>query len=426
MLLKALHDFAQTRDLLKDLAFAQRPVRWIIELDETGGFLGVSQAGDDKRGKEFPCPQTTRAKTGAGVAEFLADGFTAVFGLESNPDAPRKAAEWKARLANNLTKRANFWRQIRRAAKECGSSNRLALLRCWKLTRSSKEPPPFLRWGTSTAPKAKEQNSWWMTLAGGGEVKLGAESFTIRIGNELLLDRPEFQDWWRKTHSRELAVLGEKNPRGICLVTSAENVVLALTHRPPIYGVPDTGSFGAPIVSFDKPAFQSYGLEQSLNAPTSDEAARAYATGLNWMLRNPDHHLRVGPATVVFWAKRTDSAARTIANFLKQPRPETVRKFLISPWSGMDDRMAKKDDFYAVTLGGNAGRIVVKRWVQEPLESAIDHISQWFRDLHLEVRPRLEPKPKKTGSKPPTEYHPLSIYWLACTTIRPDSICVPN
>ena len=58
MLLKHLYDFAVSRKLLDDLAFAPKAVRWIVELDVNGNLLGAGPqaTGDDKRGKEFSCP----------------------------------------------------------------------------------------------------------------------------------------------------------------------------------------------------------------------------------------------------------------------------------------------------------------------------------------------------------------------------------
>lgn len=421
-MLKALHDFAHERKLLEDLAFSPKAVRWILELDENGRFLGAvsTHTDDDKRGKEYLCPQTTRAKNGAGVAEFLADGLTAVFSLDSDPEAEMPEKTRNSRDANNLAKRVNFWRQMRRSMRDLKSPHRLAILRCWKLTRSSRKLPEFLRWGLSLTPKAKEKNAWWLATAGGSEVKLGTESFTFRINQELLLDSEDLRSWWRTAHSLELATLREQSAKGVCLVTSAENVSLALTHRPLISGVPNTGSFGAPIVSFDKAAFTSYGLEQSLNAPTSDEAARAYGAGLNWMLARRDHSLRVGATCIVFWAKKTVQASSAFTRFLDQPQPKSVRTLITSPSKGfLENDWVEDDKFYVVTLTGNAGRIVVKRWAQQPLDAAVQNLKTWFEDLDLDVPPR--PQPKSKNGKPKAEakeYNPLSIYWLSCATVR--------
>jgi len=422
MLLKALYDFAHERKLLDDLAFSPKAVRWIIEIDAIGKFLGVvsTHTDDNKRGKEFLCPQTTRAKNGAGVAEFLADGLTAIFALDLAPEADMPEKTRMSRDANNLAKRANFWRQMRRSMRDLNSPYRLAVLRCWKLSRPSRRPLSFLRWGLSPIPKPNEKNGWWLAVAGGSEVKLGPECFTLRVNQELLLESEELKTWWRSSHAEELATLKDQSAMGVCLVTSAENVSLALTHRPLISGVPNTGSFGAPIVSFDKAAFTSYGLEQSLNAPTSDDAARAYAAGLNWMLDRRDHSLRVGATCIVFWAKKTIQASSLFARFLDQPQPKAVRTLITSPSKGfLDNEWVKDDEFYVVTLTGNAGRIVVKRWAQQSLDAAVQNLKKWFEDLDLEVPPRPEPKTK--GGKPKAEakeFNPLSIYWLSCATVR--------
>ncbi len=422
MLLKALHDFAHERNLLGDLAFSPKAVRWIIEIDEAGKFLGITSTHTDNnnRGKEFSCPQTTRAKNGAGVAEFLADGLTAVFGLDPDPEADMLEKTRKSRDANNLAKRANFWRQMRRSVRDLKSPHRLAILRFWKLTRPASKSPEFLRWGLSPALRTNEKNGWWLTVAEGSEVKLGPECFTLRVNHELLLESENLKVWWRSCHSSELATLKDQSSMGVCLVTSAENVSLALTHRPLISGVPNTGSFGAPIVSFDKAAFTSYGLEQSLNAPTSDDAARAYAAGLNWMLDRRDHSLRVGASCIVFWAKKSIQASSVFARFLDQPQPKAVRTLITSPSKGfLDNAWVKDDEFYVVTLTGNAGRIVVKRWAQQPLDTAVQNLKKWFEDLDLVVPPRPEPKAKKGKPKAAAkEFNPLSIYWLSCATVR--------
>ena len=51
---------------------------------------------------------------------------------------------------------------------------------------------------------------------------------------------------------------------GICLVTG-ERTQIARTHRY-IKGVPGAHPAGASLVSFNAPAFESYGKEQSYNA----------------------------------------------------------------------------------------------------------------------------------------------------------------
>ena len=43
------------------------------------------------------------------------------------------------------------------------------------------------------------------------------------------------------------------------------------------------------MVSFNAPAFESYGKEQSYNAPVGEYAAYAYTTALNHLLADKKH-----------------------------------------------------------------------------------------------------------------------------------------
>ena len=425
MLLKALYDFAHQRNLLDDLAFAQKPVRWIIELDKNGRFLGIvpTQTDNDKRGNTFPCPQTSRAKNGAGVAEFLSDGLIAVFGLDPDPEAIMSRKTRLTRDANNLAKRANFWRQMRRSMRDSKSPYRLAVLRCWKLTRSSKQIPDFLRLGLSAATKSDEKNSWWLTTAGGIEAKLGNENFTFRIDHTLLLEVNELKGWWRRTHAQEQSDLREESRVGSCLVTADLNVPLARNHKPLISGVPGAGAMGT-IVSFESASFTSYGLEKSLNAPTSIAAAQAYGVALNELLSRRDHHLKTGGMCIIFWAKNTSQVSSAFARFFDQPQPQAVRNLITSPSKGfLNGEWIKDDEFYAITLTGNKGRIAVKQWMRAPLASVIENLRQWFIDLDVVAIAEAESKLEK--GKPKGEVKdfssPLSIYWLSRTILSDEA-----
>ena len=417
MLLKHLYDYALSRNLLEDLAFAPKAVRWIIDLDTAGDCLGVVETGDGKRGQEFYCPQTTRSKVAGGVAEFLADGITAIFGCDSEPDPKKKRTEKqeKDRQKNNALKHEDFWEQIETAAAETGHPGLSALQTfCQKLAASD---ATILRYGKTAVAKA-DANSVWLLQVSGEEKKLGSENFTFRVDGELLIENSTIRDWWRKTRTAEVNDARGNAARGLCLITGLVNQPIALTHSPKISGVPNTQSFGAAVVSFDKAAFTSYGFDQSQNAPTSDKAATAYCTALNHLIEQENTSLRIGQTTLCFWAVQTKVAGGLFAQLLNKPKPEAVRKFLVSPWMGIALTLAKKDTFLAVTLAGNSGRIVVRHWLQQTLEQAIDNFQNWFVDLEIHVPPKSQStqKPKKADKQ--TEFNPLSIYWLANTTVR--------
>ena len=177
MLLKHLYDFAVSRKLLDDLAFSPKAVRWIIELNAEGKLVGNGSqvTGDDKRGKEYACPQTTRAKVAGGVSEFLADGITAVFGLDSDPSAEMTEKKRLDRDANNAAKRGDFWAQIE-AAFEATQAPELKALLAFGAELLRSQVPSFLRWGTLADAKVGAKPSWLIPTAMGSEVRLGAET----------------------------------------------------------------------------------------------------------------------------------------------------------------------------------------------------------------------------------------------------------
>lgn len=414
MLLKHLYDFAVSRRLLEDLAFSQKAVRWLIELDSTGSLIGAGPqiTGDDKRGKEYSCPQTTRPKVAGGVSEFLADGLTAVFGLDSDPEAQMSESKRADRNANNLAKRNDFWAQIDAARHACPSAEIDAVAAFG--ARFATQRLPFLRWGKATDGRS-EKSAWWITSASGGETRLGPENFTFRVNGALLLENESLRQFWRVTHALEVAKARDGFASGLCLVTGKTGQKLAPTHNPKIQGVPNTQSFGAAIVSFDKPAFASYGFDQSLNSPTSDEAATAYCVALNHLIERDDHSIRIGQTCLCFWAAETPIAQTPFA-FLNRPDPKAVRDFIRAPFAGLERGLAHRDRFFAVTLAGNSGRIVVRHWLQVTVEQAVENLQHWFADLVIDVPARQPKKAKPPGKE--KDFHPLSIYWLACTTVR--------
>ncbi|MBM9537324.1 type I-C CRISPR-associated protein Cas8c/Csd1 [Desulfobulbus alkaliphilus] len=416
MLLKHFYDYAQSRNLLADLAFAPKAVRWIIDLDTVGNCLGVVEVGDGKRGQDYSCPQTTRNKNAGGVAEFLADGITAIFNCDTDPVPKKKRTEnqEKDRQKNNLIKHEDFWEQVEVAATETKHPGLLALRTfCQKLAVSD---APILQFGKPTGAKADAKSAWLLRVSG-EEKKLGAENFTFRVDGELLIENSTIRDWWRAQYTAEVNTARRNTTRGLCMVTGYLNQPIALTHTPKIEGVPNT-SFGATIVSFDKDAFTSYGFDQSLNAPTSDEAATAYCTALNHMIEKEETSLRIGQTIFCFWAVQNKAAGGRFAQLLNKPDPQSVRSFLVSPWAGIARDLAKKDTFLAVTLAGNKGRVVVRHWLQQSLEQAIGNFQKWFADLEIHVPPKTQTAKKPINVDKQTECNPLSVYWLANTTVR--------
>lgn len=117
----------------------------------------------------------------------------------------------------------------------------------------------------------------------------------FRVGAEYAQEDPQIREAWNARYGE---IQGEPQQ---CLVTGKADVPAA-TH-PTIKGVAGAQSSGAAMVSFNAPAFCSYGKEQSLNAPVGKYAAFAYTAALNHLLSDKPNVHRIGDTTVVFWAE---------------------------------------------------------------------------------------------------------------------------
>lgn len=412
MLLKALYDFAQSRsEVLGDLAFAPKAIRWVIQIDQEGNLMGLGPldiSEDGKRGPEYPVPRATdpNAKNAGGIADFLVEELDALFGLADDLDKPLNDRQKK----NLQRKHEHFWQMVEQASTEAQIPELDALL---SFHHANGSAPAFLQWRTSKSPKHNEKKSWWLTTAKGEEVKLGSENFTFQVGSNLLFNDEVLRQWWRTFFQREGSSKDTGLKRGLCLITGNEDRPIALTHSPKIKagkdGIYGAQSSGAALVSFDKDSFASYGFVQSRNAPVSTDATTAYCLALNHLLSSKRHSLRVGGTTICFWARNSEQATDVFAWAFDQPKPESVHDFLAAPRKGIEQPLAQSDEFFSVALSGNGGRVVVRNWMQMPLESAITNLRQWFSDLKIATFGN----PSFSDRIPP-----LSLFRLACTSVR--------
>ena len=404
MLLKHLYDFAHSPHLniLADDAFEPRAIRFVIELAADGSILGVQDTSSDgKRGLEFPSvPKTARVKKGK-VAEFLADGIDSLFGLSPDPAKPKDPDMLRAKFDD-------FWFQIAEAENKTRHPGLAGLM---KFKPSPGEPPSFL---------SLDSDKWTVTTASGAKVRLGSAALAFRVHGELLFtDQAVIAPYWRAVFARTISDEEGDSELGRCLITGEFNVPVARTHTPRVSNIPNLGIDGT-IVAFEKsaPAFSSYGKIQSNNAPCSVSATRAYSKGLQFLLDHSDHSVRIGQTCLCFWAAETPIAKTPFA-FLNKPDPKIVRDFVRTPFAGIERELVRRDRFYAVTLAGNSGRIVVRHWLQVTVEDAVKNLQCWFADLEIDIPPR-PPKKTKPGVKE-KDFHPLSVYWLSRTTLSDEA-----
>jgi CRISPR-associated protein Csd1 len=123
-------------------------------------------------------------------------------------------------------------------------------------------------------------------------------NMVFRLENDLcyLHERPKIQTAWReyKQKEQETACAMQSLVSGKSLpVTRVHSNLTGLT------GGPATGTA---LVSFNADSLDSYGKSQGFNAPIGIKESFAYTAALNYLLTEPDHHLRIQELTVLFFA----------------------------------------------------------------------------------------------------------------------------
>lgn len=224
------------------------------------------------------------------------------------------------------------------------------------------------------------------------------QNLVFRFGDALVHDLPE-------AAALLLAVEGEAAP---CLVTGDEGPTARL--HPSIKGVMGAQSSGASLVSFNNDAETSHGKKQGENAPVSEAAAFAYGTALNALLaKDSRNSLRVGDATVAFWAQGAgeEEAEDLFAQLVSGPAREDdagaenrVRTHLaevaagrVPAGSGLDPSTR----VFALGLAPNAARLAVRFWHPGTLGDLARHVVRFWEEC------AIEPSPFRTraGPRPP-------------------------
>lgn len=205
--------------------------------------------------------------------------------------------------------------------------------------------------------------------------------------------------------------MGKDSVLGQCLVTG-EVAPIAIKHRK-IQGIKNGQMSGNPLVSFNKPAYESYNKadQQGLNSPVSEEAEFAYTTALNYLLlpTNENRKFYIGDATVVYWA---ESEKKGYAKaFMGLCEPEVVEIPTEEENTPMRDKKAEKrlkkvaekvrrvqaldvkqllkglegenPRFYVLGLAPNAARVSVRFFHSDPFDKVVEKIMKHYKDLEI-------------------------------------------
>lgn len=201
---------------------------------------------------------------------------------------------------------------------------------------------------------------------------------------------PEVRALWQAHYDNQ-----SDNPVIRCLVTGEK--VPAEEIHPAIKGVKGAQMAGAALVSFNAPAFWSYGREYGANAPVGVYAAFAYTTALNHLINDRKHVQHIGDTTLVCWAQGGQSAYQDLgmaALFGDSLTENDVQSALSKlacgePVEWDETKLDPETHFFVLGLAPNAARLSVRFFWRDSFGALIRNVQAHYERLRI-VRPSYE------------------------------------
>ena len=243
----------------------------------------------------------------------------------------------------------------------------------------------FEMWNPACAEENQEVKENWEELTDGGNL-------IFCMGADFAQDDENIRDIWEQNQKESQE---EGAVKGICLATGREDEISRI-HKT-IKGVPGAQSSGAALVSFNAPAFESYGKEQSYNAPVGKYAEFAYTTALNYLLAQREYSLQVGDTKVLFWAESARKEYQESFFFCVDPQKDNqqVAKDLFNKLSNyqigelQEIKLDPEQECYLLGLAPNAARLSVRFFYQNSFGKILENLRKHYERMEM-VKPSWE------------------------------------
>ena len=238
----------------------------------------------------------------------------------------------------------------------------------------------FETWNPDNADVNPVIKAYWEDLTDGGNL-------IFCLKSEYAQEDEEIKKIWHIYQENNSGLVD-----GICLVTG-EKAEISRIHRG-IKGVPGAQSSGAALVSFNAPAFESYGKEQSYNAPVGKYAEFAYTTALNYLLSDKNYTFQLGDSMVVYWAESAQTQYQDLLkNFFNSgiDNQKELEKVFGNLKNGLtvdidDVRIDLNQRFYILCLAPNAARLSIRFFCENSFGNILKNLSKHYERMAI-VKP---------------------------------------
>jgi len=375
MLLKRLKEYADQRMDMPPVLYTETPVRYIIELNTEGRLLTPrpTDTADPanpktKRGQRRRVPQIQRTVSVKPL--LLADKADYTLGLANENTRPERVE----------TCHAAYLELLARCAQQSGAAEVAAVLHFLHNTPIDQLDIPE-------------------------DFDRGA-LITFRVDDRFVVDLPSVRKFWAAQHAPD----EEATTIMQCIVCGEQRPVLSRLQGK-IKGVPGGQTSGTSVISANAVAFESYGLEASLIAPTCADCGERFTKALNQLLADPSSRIMLGGSAFIYWT-REDIGFDLLA-LLDKPDPNSIRLLFDSARSGKQSASVDETAFYATSLSGSGARVVVRDWIDTTVGAVQANLRQWFAWQRI-VDAYGE------------EARPLGMFQLAAATVREAKDILPT
>ena len=340
-------------------------VSFALELSHDGDLLRIIPLKyETERGKKtvlepqvLKVPQMVTRSSGVS-ANFLCDNSSYFLGID-NKGKPERAKE----------------------CFQCAKKKHLEVLTKTDSVSGKAVVRYFEKWNPDTARENPVVAEFFEEVVAGANLVFWVDDY-VQEDNEI---KSAWEEYCRDSSD---------GPEGICLVTGKKTGISRIHGT--IKGVLGAQSSGAALVSFNAPAFESYGKEQSFNAPVGNYAVYAYTTALNHLLADKRHMTTIGDTTVVYWSEDGEEAYQNVFSNASEPNSdnyEIIKGVFENLGAGkavnipdVEGNISPDQRFYILGLAPNAARIAVRFFYQDSFGNIMDNLKRHYDRMEI-VRP---------------------------------------
>ncbi|MGI5076878.1 type I-C CRISPR-associated protein Cas8c/Csd1 [Treponema maltophilum] len=376
MILQALYEYAQRKgDSLPEDGFENIEIKYLIEIREDGSFVNLVSMITDKKGKLYLLPQRV-IRSGSNSWKLpclLWDNIS--FVLREPKEI--KDDEKKQKEVNEYAENQNnaFIKKIESLPEEVKKDRGVAAV--LKFYTSNK---------ANGFDKVRSSEYW-------DECKKVKGDFSFILNGETdLVARSPAVTAYQKKLSMQNNDVEDSDGESVfetCLITGEKSLIARLHTSTPVLGA----KTNAKIVGFQKNSgYDSFGKEQSYNAPVSVKAMNAYTKALKYLIKSKDNHFRLGEDTIVFWAEKENREydfegvfsiffSKDFDSDDPDRSVKEVKNLFAAIYTGKLEHI--DSNFYVLCLSPNAARISVRFWETGKVKDFAERIRQHFVDFDI-------------------------------------------